>query len=102
MWGSYYDFVFLVAAKLCRIKDTLPEPEFQAAWVSYPLFGTDYERDFLALLGVAADRVADSRTTNVTFERCVLANAGHWFYPNKPVRVHVSGFTSAGRVVDAF
>ena len=83
MWGGYYDFVFLVAAKLCRIKEALPESEFKAAFVSYPLFGTVYERDFLALMGIAEDRVVDSRTTNVTFERCVLANAGHWFYPNK-------------------
>ncbi|GHB61503.1 hypothetical protein GCM10007390_14200 [Persicitalea jodogahamensis] len=82
MWGGYYDFVFLVAAKLCRIKEALPESEFKAALVSYPLFGTAYERDFLALLGIDSDHVVDSRTTNVTFERCVLANAGHWFYPN--------------------
>ena len=83
MWGGYYDFVFLVAAKLCRFKEALPESEFKAAFLSYPLFDTTYERDFLALLGVSAGRVVDSRTTNVTFERCVLANAGHWFYPNK-------------------
>jgi len=83
MWGGYYDFVFLVAAKLCRIKEALSDSEFKTAFVSYPLFGTAYERDFLALLGVAAGRVVDSRTTNVTFERCVLANAGHWFYPNR-------------------
>ena len=83
MWGGYYDFVFLVAAKLCRIKEALPASEFKAAFVAYPLFGTAYERDFLALLGVAADRVVDSRSTDVTFERCILANAGHWFYPNK-------------------
>jgi hypothetical protein len=83
MWGGYYDFVFLVAAKLCRIKEALPDPDFKAAFVSYPLFDTAYERDFLTLLGVDGSRVVDSRTTSVTFERCVLANAGHWFYPNQ-------------------
>ncbi len=83
MWGGYYDFVFLVAAKLCRIKEALPESDFKSAFVAYPLFGTAYERNFLDLLGISADRVVDSRTTNVTFERCILANAGHWFYPNK-------------------
>jgi hypothetical protein len=83
VWGGYYDFVFLVAAKLCRIKESISESDFKAASISYPLFGTAYERDYLALLGVASDQVVDSRTTNVTFERCVLANAGHWFYPNK-------------------
>jgi hypothetical protein len=82
VWGGYYDFVFLVAAKLCRIKEALSESEFKAAFVSYPLFDTAYERDYLSLLGVASSQVVDSRTTNVTFERCVLANAGHWFYPN--------------------
>ena len=82
VWGGYYDFVFLVAAKICRIKESIPESDFEAAFVSYPLFRTAYERDYLAILGVATGRLIDSRNTNVTFERCILANSGHWFYPN--------------------
>lgn len=82
VWGGYYDFVFLVVGKLCRIKDCLPESDFQDALVSYPLFGTAYEREYLALLGIDSDRIVDSRMTNVTFDECILADVGHWFYPN--------------------
>lgn len=81
-WGGYYDFVFLVAAKLARIKAVLPEDMFRKAVVAYPLFGTAYELEFLPLLGIRADQIVDTRTTDVRFEQCVVANAGHWFYPN--------------------
>ena len=81
-WGGYYDFVFLVAAKLGRMKDTLPEDVFRSSVVAYPLFGTAYEREFLSLLGIRADHIVDTRTTDMRFEQCIVANAGHWFYPN--------------------
>jgi len=35
------------------------------------------------LLGIDSACIVDSRTTQVHFEYCVLANTGHWFYPNK-------------------
>lgn len=82
MWGGYYDFVLLVAGKLCRVKESLPESVFSEALVSYPLFETAYEREYLALLGIDGDRIVDSRKTRVTFDKCILANVGHWFYPN--------------------
>ena len=80
--AGYYDFVILVAAKLCRIKETLPASFFEEAAVSYPLFNTAYERDYLNLLGIGPDRTIDSRQQAVTFDACILANSGHWFYPN--------------------
>ena len=82
VWGGYFDFVMLVAGKLCRMKDVLPPDEFAQAVVSYPLFDTAYERDYLTLLGIDPERVIDSRITQVRAERYVLANTGHWFYPN--------------------
>ncbi len=82
MWGGYYDFVILVAGKLCRMKDTMSASDFTNALVSYPLFDTTYEREYLALLGIQPERVLDSRRANVTFEECILGNIGHWFYPN--------------------
>lgn len=81
-FGGYYDYVILIAAKLCRIKEALPENVFNRAAVAYPLFGTAYERELLALIGVGADRIFDSRLTNIRFKTCVLGNSGHWFYPN--------------------
>ena len=83
VWGGYFDFVMLVAGKLCRIKEAIPETTFNEAIVAYPLFDTAYEREYLSLLGIDAAHIMDSRTTQVRFEYCVLANTGHWFYPNK-------------------
>ncbi|MBO0939345.1 glycosyltransferase family 61 protein [Fibrella sp. HMF5335] len=83
VWGGYFDFVLLVLGKLCRMKEVLSAAEFNDALVAYPLFDTPYEREFLWLLGISVDRVVDSRKTHVQFEQCVLANTGHWFYPNK-------------------
>ena len=81
-FGGYYDFVILIAAKLCRIKEALPTSVFEEAAVSYPLFGTAYEREYLNLLGIGPDRIIDSTQYNVAFDQCILANSGHWFYPN--------------------
>lgn len=81
-YGGYYDFLLLVAAQLCRIKDTLPAADFREATVAYPLFDTAYERDVWALLGIDAGHVVDSRRYAVRAERVVLGDNGHWFYPN--------------------
>ncbi len=82
MWGGYYDFVFLVAAKLSRIKDVLPESVFKEALIAYPLFNTSYEREYFSLLGIETENIIDSRTHQITFEQCIIGNSGHWFYPN--------------------
>jgi hypothetical protein len=81
MWGGYYDFVIIVVAKLCRMKDALPQA-FAEGTVAYPLFGTPYEREYHDLLGLRPGQVLDSRDWNVSFDRCVLGNLGDWFYPN--------------------
>ena len=81
-FGGYYDYVILIAAKLCRIKETLPEDVFNRAAVAYPLFGTSYERELLALIGVGTERIFDSRLTTISFKTAVVGNSGHWFYPN--------------------
>ncbi|MBN8825546.1 MULTISPECIES: glycosyltransferase family 61 protein [unclassified Spirosoma] len=81
-YGGYYDFVVLVAAQLCRIKDALPEPVFSEAIVSYPLFNTPYEREYLSLIGVGNDQLIDSSHYAVEADRFISGNNGHWFYPN--------------------
>ena len=81
-FGGYYDYVTLVVAKLCRIKEALPEDVFNRAAVAYPLFGTTYERELLALIGVGTERIFDSRLTTISFKTAVVGNSGHWFYPN--------------------
>ena len=81
-FGGYYDFVILVAAKLCRIKEALPEAIFREAAVVYPLFSTHYEREYLSLLGIDSNNIIDTRTHVIQFDTCILGNSGHWFYPN--------------------
>ncbi len=81
-FGGYYDFMLLVAGKLSLIREALPDISFADATVTYPLFGTAYEQAFLAHLGFQPARVLDSRRHAVTFEQCLLANNGDWFYPN--------------------
>lgn len=81
-WGRYYDYLLFVAAKLCRIKDALPASVFRESFVSYPLLDTAFERELLTLIGFKRGQVIDSRTTEVSFERCVLGNTDSWFYPN--------------------
>lgn len=81
-FGGYYDFVILVAAKLCRIQEALPEAVFAEAVIAYPLFKTAYEQEYLALIGIGKDRILDSSLHEVQFNRCILGNSGHWFYPN--------------------
>lgn len=81
-FGGYYDYVILIAAKLCRIKEALPEKVFDKLAVVYPLFGTSYERELLTLIGIETHQLFDSRLTDVRFKTAVLGNSGHWFYPN--------------------
>lgn len=94
-FGGYYDFVILVAAKLCRIKEALPAAVFQTAALAYPLFDTAYEQEYLTLIGVEPDRIIDSRQQQVVFKQGILANSGHWFYPNaadiSALKKHVEG-----------
>ena len=79
---EYYMFVIFVAAKLCRIKDALPKEIFDEAIVSYPLFYTTFEPEYLELIGIRADKIIDSRLTKLTFDQCILANNDNWVYPN--------------------
>lgn len=81
-FGGYYDYVILIAAKLCRIKEALPETVFNRLAVVYPLFGTSYERELLTLIGIEPHQLYDSRLTDVGFKTAVVGNSGHWFYPN--------------------
>ncbi|RYF58815.1 MAG: glycosyltransferase family 61 protein [Cytophagaceae bacterium] len=81
-FGGYYDFIYLVAAKLSRIRQSLPNGFPAGSVVAYPLFHTSYEQEFLAHLGFRPDQIFDTRQYDVRFNRCLLGNSGHWFYPN--------------------
>ncbi len=79
---GYYDFMLLVAAKICRIKAAIPVDEFANAIVAYPLVDTTYEREFLTLMGFKPDQIVDTRQTNVQFEQCLLGDHTNWAHQN--------------------
>jgi len=81
-FGGYYDFMILIAAKLCRMKEALPNAVFQQAVVAYPLFETTYEHELLDLLGLDSNRTVDSRITRVQANQYVVGNSGDWLFPN--------------------
>jgi len=80
-YGGYYDFVFLVLTKLCRIKDALPLLDLSDIVISYPLFNAPYETEYLQLLGVNANNLTDSIKYKVVTPHLITANSAHW-YPN--------------------
>lgn len=80
-FGGYYDYIYLIFAKLCRIENTLPNG-FADAALTYPLFHTAYESELLTLLGFTPDRIFDSREYEVRATTYLLGNGGDWFYPN--------------------
>jgi capsular polysaccharide biosynthesis protein len=82
-WTGYFDYVFFIALKLCRIKQQLSAQEFAEALICYPLFNTRFEQEILTLLGVTPANVVDSRHTEVVFDTCLIGNNDSWFYPNK-------------------
>lgn len=81
LYGGYYDFIFFVAAKICRIQDTFLNEDFSKWIFSYPIFKTDYERDYLTLLGVDINNVMDSREYQVISSNIIVGNGPSW-YPN--------------------
>ncbi len=82
-FGGYYDYVVHIAAKLSRIKDSIPAEEFSQAIVSYPLFETSYEREFLKLLEINPAQVSDSRKVKYDFEKVILGNKGRPIFPHR-------------------
>ena len=80
-YGGYYDFVFLVLAKFCRIKDTFPGEDFSEFILSYPLFNTSYEKEYFQLMGVKTDHLIDSRLVKVVSSRLITGNSADW-HPN--------------------
>ena len=81
MFGGYYDYVFWIAAKLCRIKDAFPGSNLSEMTISYPLFHTSYEKDFLKLLDIDPKQVVDSRLVKPVSTHLIAGNMP-WWYPN--------------------
>lgn len=80
-YGGYYDFVFLVAIKLARIRSAFPGEDLSKIPISYPLFQTSYEQEYLQLLGFDPIHLVDSVKYKVVSQRVITGNSAHW-YPN--------------------
>jgi hypothetical protein len=73
-WATYYEFVCHVLSKLCRIRDVLDTSAWQTATVCYPLLGSEYERQYLALLGLSQDALVDTRGRVSIVGRSIVAS----------------------------
>ncbi|MBS1776630.1 MAG: glycosyltransferase family 61 protein [Bacteroidetes bacterium] len=78
---EYYLYLMFVAAKLCRIKQTVPSALIEDAIVAYPLFYSSFEQEYLRLLGFKENQVVDTRLVEVDFDNCILGNLDNWLYP---------------------
>jgi hypothetical protein len=81
MYGGYYDFIFLVATKLSRIKDAYPNEDLTHLPIVYPLFNAPYEAEYLELLGFEPENLIDSTKYKITAQRLITGNSAHW-HPN--------------------
>lgn len=83
-WGSYYDFIIFVLAKLVRIENAIDKQLWQEAKICYPLFGTAFEEEFLRKLDIDQSSIINTRnwTTKIETERVFLANNQNWFTPS--------------------
>lgn len=92
---EYYLFIMFIAAKICRIKEVLPEEMYKQAVISYPLYNTGFEREFLNLLGFTDDRIIDSQKTRMTFDKCILGNNDNWAYQHPADILSLRKYTEA-------
>lgn len=81
---GYYDFMIMLAAKLCRIRERLPESVLAQCCVAYPLLNQSYERDLHRLIGFRPDQILDSRHFNISFDSCFVGDSEpeSWRYPS--------------------
>ncbi|HTH82068.1 MAG TPA: glycosyltransferase family 61 protein [Mucilaginibacter sp.] len=80
-YGGYFDYVFLVATKLTRIKEALPDEDLSDVIISYPPYHDKYESDYLSLLDFNPANLIDSSKYKVVSPRVITANSSHW-HPN--------------------
>lgn len=80
-FGGYFDFVFSVLVKFCRIKDALPSADFSDMAISYVPFNTPYEKEYLELLGFNPANIIDSRVYKVVSPRLLTGSSRNW-HPN--------------------
>ncbi|ESA37263.1 glycosyltransferase putative [Leptolyngbya sp. Heron Island J] len=73
---SYFGFVGLILSKLCRIEHALSKNIWKDAKLCYPLYNTQYERDYLSYLDIPTSSIIDTRNKNIQIKAksLILAN----------------------------
>lgn len=75
-FGGYFSFVSLVVVKLCRIEQAFGEEIWQKAKVCYPLFNTQFEKEYLQKFGIDQDHLIDTASIDykVKAQSLIIAN----------------------------
>ncbi|MBA3829087.1 MAG: glycosyltransferase family 61 protein [Taibaiella sp.] len=74
-YGGYWDYLFLVAVKLSRIRDHIPLEVYSKALIAYPLFDTPYERELMGMLDISSEMLTDTTKTKYITPRVITANS---------------------------
>ncbi|WP_316833062.1 glycosyltransferase family 61 protein [Pedobacter aquatilis] len=82
VYYGYYDYVFFIAGKLARIKNSMPDYDFDDIWVSYASFGEKYESEYLKLIGYKEKNFIDCQQYKPISKRILSANFEGW-HPSK-------------------
>lgn len=86
LWASYYDFVLLVVAKLCRIENALGSEVFQEAKICYPFINKNYfEKQFFFKFNIDKNSLINTRNRNIEISTdCIILanNQKQLLYPS--------------------
>jgi hypothetical protein len=76
---GYFDFVFCLLVKLCRIKDALPGVDLSDIVITYPPYNAQYESEYLTLLGFNPENLIDSSKFRVDAPCIYIADGANWY-----------------------
>lgn len=80
---SYFGFVGLILAKLCRIENALGQEIWQNAKLCYPLYHTHYEKEYLQKLGIPDIALVDTRNKGLKIKAKSLILANNQTHVNR-------------------
>lgn len=80
---SYFGFVALILTKLCRIENALGQEIWQNAKLCYPLYHTNYEKEYLQKLGIPDIALVDTRNKGLKIKAKTLILANNQTHVNR-------------------
>jgi hypothetical protein len=94
-WATYYEFVFHVLAKLCRIKGAIDSSTWNASSVCYPRLNLSFEREYLSLLGLDEGSLVDTRTNVDVQARTIVISNNQGSHSRLPSPASIAGLRGA-------